>query len=82
MWAMLTISNLHRPISTLAVWLRDIWKISKQISKLFFQMNIQLILHEYYLLGQAKGGRMMFSGKGKEGAGWGYPQEYLIVIGD
>ena len=54
----------------------------KTISKLIFQMNIQLILHEYSLLGQAKGGRMMFSGKGKEGAGWGYPQEYLVVIGD
>ena len=45
-------------------------------------MNIQLILHEYSLLGQAKGGKMMFSGKGKQGAGWDYPQEYLVVIGD
>ena len=66
MWAVLIISSLHHPISTLAVWIRDIWKISKQISKLFFQMNIQLILHEYSLLGQAKGGRMMFSGKDRK----------------
>ena len=36
MWAMLTISSVHDPISTLAVWKRNIWKISKQISKLFF----------------------------------------------
>ena len=47
------------------VGIRDTWQLSKQVSKLFFQMR----LHVYYLLGQTDGGRKVFFGGGsKRGA--------------
>ena len=47
------------------VGIRDTWQLSKQVSKLFFQMR----LHVYYLLGQTEGERKVFFGGGsKRGA--------------
>ena len=66
MWIMLTVRNVHHALSTLPVGIKNTWKLSKQISKLFFQGNIQWILlsiHEHSLLGQIGGGRKLWETK-------------------
>ena len=54
---MLTISKVFTLLSNLPVWEQRIpWKFSKQISKLFFQMNSPV----YFVPGQTEGRRKAF----------------------
>ena len=78
MRVMLTIFKVFTILSLLCLWQWGIpWQLSKQISKLLFQMSIQLSS----LLAQTKGDRKAFFRRRKSAA-WDYFQWQLVVIRD
>ena len=48
--------SVHHTLSILPLEIKDTWKVSKQISKLFFQIPVRV----FSILGKTEGGRKVF----------------------
>ena len=77
---MLTIIKVFFMLFLLCLWeYGTLWEFSKQTSKFFFQLSVQV----YYLLCKLKRrGKPLLDGAKRGAALWYYPQEHLVVIRD